>query len=358
MKFQNYIYKSALVILSAVYLTSCGTEAKQQSAGELSTPVQVKVATVSTEGVDNASSYSAEIKSTSITQLSTKLMGRIYQFNYEAGDVVKKGGVIARIESAGIESAKARVHAQVEMAEVGLKNAEKDYNRITKLHELGSATDKELDDITTHYLSAKAGLESAQKAEEEVNANLSYTVIKAPFNGVITRKYMTQGDMASPGMPVVEFASSDQFKALASIPESEIDLFEVGEEAQLYVGAVQKTIQGKVKRVVPSGKYNGGQFQVEFDIQPTEGITNGMYAKVATANGQTDKILVPQSAILYKGQLTGVYLVNLQGEASLTWVRLGNTYEDKVEVLSGVQSGDKVIVTLMDQLHDGKAVKF
>ncbi|AZQ64024.1 efflux RND transporter periplasmic adaptor subunit [Flammeovirga pectinis] len=357
MKNQRYTIAAFVFLLSLGVFTSCGNS-NEQKVTTVVTPIVVTTYTVTNKAIATENSYAAEIKSEKITQLSTKLMGRIYNFNFEAGDLVPKGKVIARIESAGIQSSKARIHAQVEMAEIGLKNAEKDFDRITKLHQLESATDKELDDITTHFLSAKAQLISAKKAEDEVNANLSYTLIKAPYNGVITKKYMTGGDMATPGMPIVEFASSASFKAIATIPSAKINQFKKGETAHFIVDANGKTYTGKVKRIVPSGSFNGGQFKVEFTLDSQKGLNNGLYAKVTTAQEVTEKIVVPAESIYVKGQLTGVFLVNMQKEASLTWVRVGKKYDDKIEVLSGIQSDDIVITPLPVSLYDGQPVKY
>ncbi|MBB3700082.1 efflux RND transporter periplasmic adaptor subunit [Flammeovirga yaeyamensis] len=356
---KKYTYISTLLItfLGMSTLFSC-SQANDSTKKQERVAIPVKVQKVKTENVSNNSQYAAEIKSDNIVLLSTKLMGRLYDFNFEAGDVIKKGTVIARIESAGIHSSKARVHAQVEMAEVNLQNAEKDYQRIEKLHQLGSATDKELDDIRTYYLSAKAQLEVAKNAEDEVDSNLSYTTIRAPFTGVITKKMMVAGDMASPGMPIVEFASASKFKALANIPASKIDAFEKGNEVMIYVDALQQNIKGTVKRVVPSGKYNGGQFTVEFSLNQHSKLANGMYAKVSSSKGLVQKILLPENAIYRKGQLEGVYLVNLQNEASLTWVRLGKTSNGMVEVLSGAEEGDQVITTVTPDLFDGALINF
>lgn len=293
-------------------------------------------------------------------------MGYITRINVKVGDRVNKGQLLATISNDDILAKRAQAYAMIAQADATFKNAQKDYDRFTALYKQQSASAKELDNITMQYQSAKSGLEVAKQQRNEVNAMLSYTNLTAPFAGTVTQKMMDAGSMANPGMPLLTIEQSGSYQVSATVPESEISLIQEGSPVIINIGAVHKTINGKVAQIDPSSAQSGGQYLIKIRISEDEnqGLFAGMYANVTIPlkhekqttmdNGQ---VMVPLSAIEYKDQLTGLYTIGSNHTALLRWVRLGRIQGNQVEVLSGLAANEQFIVNAEGRLYNSVAVK-
>ena len=261
------------------------------------------------------------------------------------------------INSADLSAKLAQVNAGITEATAAFSNAEKDYNRFTALFNENSASQKELDDITANYNMAKARLEAAKQMKNEVNAQFSYSNIRAPFNGVVTNKFIKVGDMANPGMPLMEVESPGNFQVLAMVPESEILQIKSGSEVQIMIKTLNESFKGTVAEVSTSAKNTGGQYMVKVLLNESQSnLLSGMYATVqfpTTKKANNGRVLVPMDAIVQNGQLSGVYTVSESNTALLRWLRLGRTYGDSVEVLSGLSAEEQYIISAEGKLYNG-----
>lgn len=336
--------------------TACGREAEKEI--KRPTPKQVSVYEVQAKESLNAIEYGAEIQADDQAIISTRIMGRVESTPVQAGDRVKKGQIVLKIEDKALKASAARMQDQVKAAEAHYKNTKTNYDRISALFEKQSATQKEFDDMTVALAAASAQLSTAKEALNEINSNLSYTLIRAPFDGQIATRNVNVGSMANPGAPLLSITAEKNFKAVAFVPEMEIKNTNVGQKATLFVDALDKSIEGEIVRVAPSSALTKGQYQIEIKLEDQEGLINGMYATLRTGNKMNPSILIPDHILVRKGQLFGVYLVNQQGEASLVWLRLGKSKNGMTEVLSGLNPGDQVISAPLSQVKDGMPVSY
>ncbi|MDD3723373.1 MAG: efflux RND transporter periplasmic adaptor subunit, partial [Lutibacter sp.] len=257
------IFAIAVIILVA----SCG---KDKAASKVTTPaIAVKVSESSAEG-GTFISASGKIEAVQNANLSTRMMGYVTDTYVNVGDRVSKGQLLLRINSADISAQSAQVTASITEAKAAFKNAEKDYNRFKVLYEQNSASQKEMDDITANYEMAKARLEGANQMKNQVNAQLSYSNISAPFSGVITGKYINKGDMANPGMPLISMETPSKFQVIAMVPESEIIKIKDGTTANVVVKSTNQILKGTVTEVSSSAKNTGGQYLVKVILDKTD----------------------------------------------------------------------------------------
>lgn len=348
-----------MVVLASLILVSCGGEDEKVQREELPT-VQVKAMEAKAASLPTRYEFAASVASSDQAKLSTRIMGQISSLSVEEGEKVTKGQVVARIKSADIEAGKARIEANMNEAMAAKANVEKNYNRIKKLFDKQSATQKEMDDMQAALDMANAKVASIEQMRKEVEANLGYAVLRAPFTGYVTKKFMNQGDLATPGMPVVMIESQENFEVKANVPESEIGMMKEGDEVTVRVDALGKELKGKVGRVNPSGGYAGAQFEITIQLEETEALKelkSGLFAKVIIAKGVQQKMMVPKSIIIKRGQLEGFYTINQQNKAMLRWVRTGKEIGDKVEILSGLDEGEQVIYSFEEKLQDGQKVE-
>ena len=354
MKLQKF---AIIFIATGLFISSCGNSSEEQTK---SSGVKISTQDVSLINIPKTYNYSGTVSSLKKSTLSTRIMGQIDQILVHEGDLVQKGQLLVSLRSNDIDAQKSQVEANILAAEAAFKNAETDYNRISSLFESKSATQKELDDITTHYQMAKAQLTAAKKAKVQVEETLAYANIRAPYSGVITDKFVDSGDMANPGMPLVAIESPDQFEVITRIPESEVNIVEQGDMVSVELKNSAETIKGEVTHISPSSRFSGAQFEARVLLQPTdeqkELIRSGMFANINLQKGDDSKILVSDNLIINRGQLTGVWTVSQTGSALLRWVQLGKKYNGQTEVLSGLSNGDKLIIKSEERLYDGLLV--
>jgi RND family efflux transporter MFP subunit len=197
----------------------------------------------------------------------------------------------------------------------------------------------------------------------EVNANLSYSSLTAPFSGVVTQKLGEVGSIANPGMPILTIEQNGAFQVSASIAESDISSIHLGDVANIQIKSTGKLFDGKIIQINPSSQFTGGQYIVKISIPETakQDIYAGMFASVSipakdTRQVKDDAALVPLSAIINRDELTGIYTVSGGNTALLRWIRLGKTYGDKVEVTSGLSKNEKFIRSSDSKLYNGVPV--
>ncbi len=355
---QTKLYIAALITL-VITISSCGSDDKKIVADN-SPAVVVEVSTVSEENGSPFLSASGKIEAVNSANISTRMMGYVDKIYVQVGDKVNKGQQLISINNTDLSAKLAQVNAGITEATAAFTNAEKDYKRYTALFNENSASQKELDDITANYNMAKARLEGAKQMKNEVNAQFSYSNIRAPFNGVVTNKFIKVGDMANPGMPLMEVESPGNFQVLAMVPESEILQIQSGSEVEVLIKTLDESFKGTVAEVSTSAKNTGGQYMVKVMLNESKSnLLSGMYATVQFPTAKktgANRVLIPIDALVHNGQLSGVYTVSESNTALLRWLRLGRTYGDSVEVLSGLSSEEQYIVSAEGKLFNGAKI--
>ena len=329
-----------ITLATLILIASCGNDKKKVTDNRVA--VNVKVSTPSSENGAFITA-SGKVEAVQNANLSTRNMGFVNKVHVNVGDKVSKGQLLLSINSADISAQKAQVGASITEATAAFKNAEKDYNRFKALFNSNSASQKEMDDMTANYEMAKARLEAANQMKNQVNAQLSYSNITAPFSGVITGKYINKGDMANPGMPLISMENPGKFQVIAMVPESEITTIKNGTTVNVLIKSTNQILKGKVTEVSTSTKNTGGQYLVKVVLEKTDAnLLSGMFTSVQFPieknSEENGPILIPTSAIIERGELRGVYIGSQTNTALLRWLRLGKEFGDQIEVLSGLSS--------------------
>ncbi len=352
---------TSVIFLSLIgFLTSC-SHSEQKNIKQLPS---VAVITGET-AVSNSGKYitaSGKIEAENSANISTRMMGYVTSVKVKTGQKVSKGQLLATISSTDLQARKAQAEAGISQAKVAYNSAKKDYDRFVALLAQKSVSQKEMDDMATHFEMTKAELEAARQMKNEVTAQFSYTNISAPFLGTVTGTFVKEGDMASPGMPIVSVEGASKLQAVVMVPESEISNIINGMAADVTIKSLNKTVKGKVVEVSTSAKNTGGQYIVKIDLDKTGNVLSGMFVNAvfplekSVEKTTNSMVLIPQEAVVSQGQLKGIYVVNESNTAILRWLRLGKTYGNNIEVLSGLTAGEKYIVKTDGRLFNGAKV--
>ena len=355
---KKYTYIIAFIAVS-LFVTSCGNEKKSETADNTN-PIPVKVNAVTENAGNPYLTASGTIEAVNSANLSTRMMGYVTKVHVKVGDKVSKGQLLVSINNTDLQAKQAQVNAGITEATAAFNNAKKDYNRFKSLLADSSVSQKEFDDMSANYEMAKARLEGANQMKNEINAQFAYSNITAPFSGIITGKSIETGDMANPGMPLISVETPGNFEVAANVPESDISKIASGTLVNVLVKSMNKTVKGKVTEVSNSAKNTGGQYAVKVALDKTDiPILSGMFVTVQfpiETQEKTDMVLLPKEALVIKGQLQGVYTVSESNTALLRWLRLGRTFGNQVEVLSGLSSNESYIISADGKLFNGAKV--
>jgi len=223
------------------------------------------------------------------------------------------------------------------------------------LHAQRSVTDKNLEDATAGHRVAEANLEVARANLAAAEVMLGYAEIEAPIAGWVTAKMVEAGDMAAPGRPVVVIEDLSRVKIAVSVPEGVVAGLTRGQAANVTVLGQRRA--ATIDRIVPAGDPATRTFTVEMVLPNPDGaIKSGMFARADFDTGTRSAVLVPASAVIERGQLSGVYVVDEGNRATLRWIKLGMQRDDGIEVLSGLQPGERYLVAPPAEVHDGASV--
>lgn len=351
--------------LAALLLVFAGCASHEKPLNETGKPVAVTLNKTAAADTGNFVNASGKLVAKNTANVSTRMMGYITGFHVQVGQQVHAGQLLVNVNNTDIVAKGGQASAQIAQAQASLNSAQKDYERFQNLYNLQSATAKELDDMRTRYEMAKAGLTAAQQMKSEVNAQFSYSNITAPISGVVTQTYMKQGDMASPGMPLLTIEAPSQLQAEVLVPETAITQIKKGMPVKVLLKSTGEITAGTVAEVSLSAANTGGQYVVKVNlVNPSKNLLPGMFVSVqltveknrATVNQNPGNIIVPESALIHNGQLTGIYTVSNNNTAVLRWLRVGNKTGNDVEVLAGLNANEAYIVSAEGKLYNGVKV--
>ena len=334
---------SALAVLAAGYALF-GKENSYASVTKEEAPVSVTTITVEPKTVDAVVSAAGALSSKNTSVLSSKVMGKVVDLTVQEGDYVSQGRLLLKIESGEIS-------AQAYQAQAAYNNAKLHYDRIKSLFDDKAATQMEMDQATLGIETAEAGLKAAKAME-------SYTTITAPIFGRIVEKKINLGEMALPGQPLLKIEDNRNLRLEVTVREQDLRYIQPGKPVTVQIDAIPgKEIQARVAQVVPAADIRTHSFIVKIDIPAEEkGLITGMYGKAFFSTGKREVILVPRTAVVEMSGLTGVYIVSPDGRAVFQMVQIGDAHGDLVEALTGLKSGDKVIMNSRDARLDGRKV--
>jgi len=272
--------------------------------------------------------------------LSTKLMGTVTAVLVKEGDAVAAGQPLVRLDARDLTARSSQVAASVTEAQVMQRDATTQANRIRALYADSAATRAQLDAVETALARADAGLRTAQAAAAELGAVSSYAVIRAPFAGVVTKRFVDPGAFASPGAPLVAVQDASQLRVTANTTPDAARGLRRGQ-------SLDATIEGRSMRAIIEGVVPAmaGNLYTINALVPNPGrlMLSGSTATLAIPTGERSTLVVPTRAVTREGDLTGVTLRTANGDER-RWVRLGAPSGQMIEVSAGLRPGDRVVV--------------
>ncbi len=343
---KQWIYSISIVAALAVLGSSYAVFGKSESHGAApAKEASINVTTVTVEPgiVESFISAAGSLNSRNTSVLASKIMGRITELTVQEGDRVTNGQLLMKIESGEIS-------AQVYQAQAAYNNAKLQHDRITGLFNDKAATQMEMDQAILGIESARAGLNAAKAME-------SYTIISAPIAGQIIEKRINLGEMTLPGQPILKIEDNRNLRLEVTVKEQDLAFIRPNMNVNVQIDALpNKAIMGQVEQVVPASDVRTHSFIVKIAVPFDKNLITGMYGKALFSTGTRKAIMVPKSAIMEMSGLSGVYIVNNEGNAVFQMVQPGDTHGDSIEAVTGLKAGDKLVTNRQTASIDGKKV--
>lgn len=262
--------------------------------------------------------------------LSSKTIGLVEALHVDEGSEVKKGQVLIQLDHRALNARLARTDAEV-------SNARAHLQRMDDLFNEDSISQQDLDNARRAYRVAVA-------TRDEVRAQLEDTRVLAPFAGVITRKHIEAGELAAPGQPLLELENQTRLRIDVPVAEGDVQAVTVGHPiAVIFDSLGSKVVEGEMFQIVPSADPATHTFLVKIRLTADGDIKPGMFGRVMFTKQPRLAMLIPRSATVSRGELTGVYIVNSERRLGLRWVKLGRHVNGMVEVLSGVNENERLL---------------
>jgi RND family efflux transporter MFP subunit len=241
------------------------------------------------------------------------------------------------------------VEARLEQAQALKQKADDDLKRAASLLKQNILPQAEFDAAQSRFRVAEAAVREAETLH-------GYTTIDAPFPGTITRKYADVGDLAAPGKPLLEIEDARSLRFEADVPEAVVGRLSPGQTLPVRVAAVPAELLGTIVEISPAADPGSRTFLVKLDLPSSPALRAGQFGRVGMPVGTSTALRVPSSAVIVRGQMEIVFLVD-DGKARLRIVKTGKRVGDDVEIVSGLDAGEKIVVENNAGLTDGQPLQ-
>jgi RND family efflux transporter MFP subunit len=333
----------------------------------------VTIATIHKKDVNDFYEAAGTIQSKTISVISSRIMGAVTDVLVKQGDKVAAGQELLLIDdndlTQRVKAAQASQNEAMKALETAKSNrtlAETTYNRYKQLYDEKAISGQEMDQMTNQiqravldFQRAQASVEAAKANLQQAKINLDFARITSPIDGVVTHKTIDKGSMAAPGTPLMTIEDNADYKVETSVDESMADEVNVSMPVDVVVDSISKTFKGVVSEVVLSIDASSRTFVVKAVItkDPNDhSLANGLYARVLIPQKSQSILVVPATAIVVKGQLAGVYVVGEKNRISYRMIRTGKAFGGDVEVLSGLNDGERIVAGGVNDVFEGQII--
>lgn len=386
-----------LLSLALPLLPGCGADVDTHPRA--AERIAARLETVRVEPLELTYDAVGTVRSRTVTTLSSKVMGQVKEVRVQPGDRVATGDVLVQLEDGDFAAQLRRARAGVRGAESGLEEIDRSIDAATAAkaaaqaqHDLAQATQaryepllerrsvsrQEADEVRARHRAAAAELERArallaslrarrnqlkarleQAGADATNAEiqLQYTKIKAPFDALITRKDAEVGMLAAPGVPLVTLEDAGRYRLEIGVDESRIAAIGSGPLWVVVHALPGVRIAANVDEIVPAADPVSRSFLVKLALEENEGLRSGMFGRATFVIGRKDAATVPAAALIERGQLTGVFVADDQNRAWLRIIKTGDEVNGRVEVLAGLEPGERVAIDPTGNLREGAAIE-
>jgi multidrug efflux pump subunit AcrA (membrane-fusion protein) len=377
--------KIVIGLVVAAVSASCVSTAHQVTNEPA--PVTVAIGRAAVAGLASSFESGGVVRAHGTALISSRVMAPITAVQVRPGDRVRRGAALVTLDAREIQANKTRAEASTLSASEAARAADGDvrgaesavvlaratHERMATLHAKRSATTQELDQAVAalaaaeaqrtsaqaRLASAIAARDAAQASSQSAAVMATYAVLTAPFDGVVAERRADPGSIAMPGEPLLVLEDPSTYRLELQLDEARAAFVSIGQTVPAHIDSAIDRDDGWVNgRVVEIGRVDSSShaFVVKVDLPPSAMMRSGLFGRARFAAQSQSTLMVPTSALINRGQLTFVYLVDAGSRARLRPVSVGRTDRDRSEVLAGLHDGDAIVIGPPSPLTDGTRV--
>lgn len=331
----------AFVFVLALTLSACSRQEPLQAPRVVQPDIELLA--INADRASRERIWDGVVEAVHSATLSAQTGGRVLALPFDVNDYVKAGDVVVRFTDVEQQSAQRQARAALAAAQAAANEAEAEFSRVSEVHERRLVSRAQLDQATARRDASRAQLESAQAAVKAATEQVDYTAVRAPYSGIVTQRFVEVGETVSAGQPLIAGLSLDRLRLQVQVPQSDVAAIRENGRAFLLLNDGRR-VQAERVTVFPYADPATHSFSVRVELPEAQtGLSPGMAAKVAFVMGEDARLMLPASSLVKRSEVTAAYVL---GESGLTLrqLRLGHRIGERVEVLSGLNPGERVAV--------------
>lgn len=297
---------------------------------------------------------SSQVEAVSQATVSAQTSGRIVELPFDVNDLVPQGAVIVRFTDVEQQARLKQAQASVREAQSRFDEQQQELTRVRDIHSKGLVAKAALDVAQANFNAAKARLDQAKAAQAGASEQLEQTVVRAPYTGILQQRFVELGELAVPGKPLLRGLSLEHLRLITQLPQSQLNAAQQSQHAELLLSNGDIVTLGAPNLTIsPQANSQTHSFQLRLDLPTADysaaGLFPGSWQRLRLQTGSADQLLIPQSAVLWRGDVSMVYLK--QGDAVLLQpVRVKPVGSSQYQLLSGLTAGAEIAADAKSQL--------
>jgi RND family efflux transporter MFP subunit len=347
---------SAVVLVLLGALGGCGDHPQDQIAAPVGATVKATVISVEKASLPLVTTSPGNVIAEQQAMISSRLTGFLREISVQEGQHVQAGQKLFAIDPTDIQGQMSLARAGLTQAEAALADAKIDYDRFGALYKDEAIAKMQWDKTRLQYQTSQQQVNMARASLETASSQMRYATVTAPFAGVVTQKLANAGAMAAPGQPVLMLENTDKLQVQTTVSNDVYAHLKLGASVTISGEGQGADIVGTIANLVPSADPITHSHLIKIDLPKDTGLRSGSYVQVAFHLGERDGLRVPDSAVLTRVGITGVFVVDAQGIAKYRMVRTGTANAGQTEILAGLNAGEKVVTSSASALQNGDKV--
>jgi RND family efflux transporter MFP subunit len=302
-----------------------------------------QTALVELKQVGDILTWPGTVRSRTVANIAPRMTARILEIKVNAGDKVKKGDVTARLDEREIRAQENAALAALAGANAQANRAKADEQRTRSLYSKEAATREKFDAVVAQAKETQAAVNQASSAVSEIRSHLADTLLLAPFDGIVVKRLQQPGDMGLPGVPVVTMQTPLGLRLETDVPSTCAGQYSIGMDVTVRIDTLNLTTSAQIDEISPEVDPQTRTQLIKIALPAIEGLQPGHFGWLEQACDQHETLLIPASAVQHIGQLEVVKVLT-EGRQVMRHIRTAKTFGDQVEVISGLQAGETVII--------------
>lgn len=288
--------------------------------------------------------YDGKIEAINRSTVSAQTRGRIQEIRFDVDDYVNKDDVLIHMQDKEQRARVDSARASLGEAEARLAKAEQDYQRNLDIYKKKLVSKSVLDSVTAERNAAKSRVQVASAKLAEAQQQLEYTIVRAPYSGIVVKRHVEVGEIANVGKELMTGLSLEKLRVTVQVPQSRIAAIRDKCQAVIRIpGSAQQELNAQCTTVFPYADPASNSFRVRLNLPDGDHkLLPGMLVKAVFVIGQRQAVLVPSTTLVYRSEVTAVYVVDQQGHVHMRQVRTGARYQQQTEIVAGLQDGERV----------------